>query len=122
MNGRKKMYGKFLIGGVGIGLVNGLFGGGGGMIAVPVMERLLGFGVKETHATAIAVIAPVCAVSALPYLINGCFRTEVFLPTAIGSVLGGIAGAKLMGKFSEKVVDLLFVMIMLAAGLGMLAR
>jgi hypothetical protein len=120
MKERKKIYGKFLLGGTGIGLVNGLFGGGGGMIAVPVLERLLGFEVKQTHATAIAVIAPVCVVSAVPYLWNGCFRGEVVLPTAIGVVAGGALGALLFDKLPVWLVDALFIMVMLVAGMGML--
>ena len=55
-----------------IGIINGLFGGGGGMIAVPVLIGLLGYPQKEAHATAIAVIAPVCAVSAAAYVFAGC--------------------------------------------------
>ena len=48
--------------GMGIGATNALFGGGGGMLAVPAL-KLLGHAEKQAHATAIAVILPVSALS-----------------------------------------------------------
>ncbi len=68
------------------GAVNGLFGGGGGMVAVPLMKNMLGYSEKRSHATAILVIAPICAASAIIYIINGFFSAGVVIPAAIGSV------------------------------------
>ena len=39
-----------------IGLLNGFFGGGGGMVCVPILEKVLNLSSKESHATAISVI------------------------------------------------------------------
>ncbi|MBO7222369.1 MAG: sulfite exporter TauE/SafE family protein, partial [Clostridia bacterium] len=39
--------------GVFIGAVNGLFGAGGGMVAVPVLSIIAGLDAKRAHATAI---------------------------------------------------------------------
>ena len=41
-----------------IGLLNGFFGGGGGMIVVPLFAFLLGLTEKQSHATAIFTINP----------------------------------------------------------------
>ena len=62
---KKNNFFKRLTAGALTGAVNGLFGGGGGMIAVPLLGKMLGYEDKEAHATAIFVIAPVCAASAL---------------------------------------------------------
>ncbi len=102
------------------GIINGLFGGGGGMVAVPLMKNLLGYDEKRAHATAILVIAPVCAASAVTYIINGYFAADVILPAAIGSVAGGLAGAELLDKLPEFWVNAVFLVVMLAAGLRML--
>ena len=59
------------------GAVNGLFGGGGGMVAVPLLKNMLGYDEKNAHATAILIIAPVCAVSAVTYIVNGYFSADV---------------------------------------------
>lgn len=102
------------------GAVNGLFGGGGGMVAVPLLKNMLGFSEKRSHATAILVIAPVCAVSAFVYIFNGYFSAEVVIPAALGSVAGGMVGAFLLDKLPEMLVNLVFVAVMLAAGVRML--
>lgn len=103
-----------------IGAVNGLFGGGGGMVAVPLLKNMLGFEDRRAHATAILIIAPVCAVSALTYVINGYFSAQLVIPTAIGSVIGGIVGAQLLNKLPEKLINAVFVAVMLVAGVRML--
>ena len=107
---------KRIYGGIFIGAANGLFGGGGGMIAVPILERSLGFPQKQAHATAIFIIAPVCAVSAITYIIGGYAQLNVIIPAAIGNVVGGFFGAKLLGKLPQLWVSLAFIAIMLAAG------
>lgn len=102
------------------GAVNGLFGGGGGMVAVPLLKNLLGYSEKKSHATAILVIAPVCAASALVYIIGGYFQANVVIPAALGAVAGGFLGAKLLGVLPEFVVNIIFIAAMLAAGIRML--
>lgn len=102
------------------GAVNGLFGGGGGMVAVPLLRTALGYGDKRAHATAIFVIAPVCAASALVYILNGYFAADVVIPASLGTVAGGILGAFLLDKLPAGIVNALFTAVMLAAGLRML--
>lgn len=102
------------------GAVNGLFGGGGGMVAVPLFKNMLGYSEKLAHATTILVIAPVCAVSALVYIINGYFSAEIVIPAALGSVAGGVAGALLLDKLPVFIVNIVFIAVMFAAGVRML--
>ena len=116
----KNNFFKRLLAGLLTGLVNGLFGGGGGMVAVPLLKNMLGYEDKQSHATAIFVIAPVCAASLITYLVNGYFSAEVILPAAIGSVAGGLVGAELLDKLPEFWVNAVFLAVMLAAGIRML--
>lgn len=102
-----------------LGAVNGLFGGGGGMIAVPLLSNTLNYSQKEAHATAILVILPVCAISAIVYLINGYTDLQVIIPATIGNIVGGLVGAKFLGKISTLWTQIIFVSIMLYAGLRM---
>ena len=111
---------KSSVAGLLTGAVNGLFGGGGGMIAVPLMKNLLGYDEKQSHATAILVIAPVCAASALVYIVSGYFQADIVIPAALGAVAGGFVGAKLLGLLPEFVVNIIFIAVMLAAGIRML--
>lgn len=102
------------------GAVNGIFGGGGGMIAVPLLTKMLGYEEKEAHATAIFIIAPICAASALIYIINGYAALDVIIPAALGTVAGGFVGAYSLSKFSSKTVNYIFLAVMFAAGIRML--
>ena len=107
---------RYAAGGSLTGAANGLFGGGGGMIAVPVLERAAGLPAQRAHATAIAVILPACIVSGIVYLLFGLVPFDIFLPVCIGVVAGGVAGARLLPNVSASSVTFLFAALMLAAG------
>ncbi len=102
------------------GAVNGLFGGGGGMIAVPLLKGMLGYEDKQAHATAIFIIAPVCAASAIVYIINGFAQWDVIIPAAIGSVAGGLAGALFLDRCPKTLINYIFIALMFIAGVRML--
>lgn len=116
----KRNFVKQVSAGLLTGAVNGIFGGGGGMVAVPLLSGMLGYNGKQSHATAIFVIAPVCAASAIIYIINGYAVADVIIPAAIGTVAGGFLGAFFLSEFSSKTVNYVFLAIMLAAGVRML--
>ena len=113
----KKQGKRMLCGGV-VGLANSLFGGGGGMLAVPLLTKG-GMQEKQAHATAILVILPISLFSFILYAIRGFFDTEVLLSTAIGVTFGGLLGAKLLGKLPTKAVNLVFAFLQLAAGISL---
>ena len=115
----KKNVKKAVFGGLGWGAINGLFGGGGGMIAVPMLSGVLGYPQKQAHATAILVILPVCAVSAITYIAHGFVDMQILIPATIGNVAGGLLGGMLLGKLPKFWVNLVFVTVMLAAGIRM---
>ncbi len=107
------------LGGSAIGAINGLLGGGGGMVAVPLLKGC-SYSTKEAHATAIAVILPASVFSGIIYLLHGFVPLNVFLPTALGVSAGGYLGARLLARFSPQKITLLFALVMLAAGVRML--
>lgn len=86
------------IAGSAAGIVNGLFGAGGGMILVPLLTKLTALEDREVFPASISIILPMCFVtltiqardslpwaSAAPYLVG----------SAIGGVLAGIWGKKI---------------------------
>ncbi|MGN1373406.1 MAG: TSUP family transporter [Candidatus Coproplasma sp.] len=115
----KKNYKKTLLSGFGLGAVNGFFGGGGGMIAVPILSGVLDYSDKEAHATAILVIAPVCLISAIIYVLSGFTRADVIIPATIGNVAGGLLGAELLGNIPEIWTDIIFIGVLVVAGIKM---
>lgn len=119
MNYLKKNF-KAVLCGLLTGAVNGLFGGGGGMVVVPLLKNLLGYDEKRAHATAILIIAPVCAASLITYIFGGYFDAGVVIPAALGSVAGGMAGAYYLNKCPKTIINYIFIAVMLAAGIRML--
>lgn len=111
---RKKIIQRILCG-CAVGLANSVFGGGGGMIAVPLLQRT-GLSEKEAHATAILLILPISVFSFLIYAMRGAYDFAVLIPTSLGVTAGGLLGAKLLGKLPTKAVRLTFCALQIAAG------
>lgn len=105
--------------GVAVGAANGLFGGGGGMLAVPLLQKT-GLNGQTAHATAILVILPVSFFSFLLYAFNGFYDFSVLVPTALGVTFGGLLGAKLLKLLPMKIISLVFAFLQAFAGVWML--
>ena len=89
---------KYKIGGALSGLVNGLFGGGGGIPLLFLLTRWAGVEEKKAFATCVAVIFPLCAVSAAVWLLRGGFPLALALPYLAGGLAGGFLGGRLFRK------------------------
>ena len=103
-----------------VGAVNGLFGAGGGMLAVPVLTWVAGLPQKKAHATAIALILPLCAIASVVYAFKGGFDASALPATVAGVVAGSVLGALFLKKISVAALDFLFYGLMLFAGLKMM--
>ena len=114
---RKKWWG--VLGGLGAGVINGLLGAGGGMVVVPLLSAM-GVRGKRSHATALMVIVPLSAVSAVLYLVQGRVGFADALPWLPGSLLGAYLGSRLMPKSATGWLKLLFGGLMLWGGVRLL--
>ena len=76
------------------GLANGFFGGGGGSVLVPLLTRLCGLSQRRAFATSVAVILPLCVLSAGIYLLRGGLDVTAALPYLLGGTVGGWLGGK----------------------------
>lgn len=112
--------GRSIIAGLVTGLCNGLFGAGGGIIAVIALERLCGLEPKNAHATALSIMLPCSIVSIIIYYLNGSIDWKPLPYVAPALFAGSILGAKLLGKISVKWLNRLFSLLMLAAAVRML--
>ena len=102
-----------------IGLINGFFGGGGGMICVPVLEKYLGLDNKKAHATTLCVILPLSIVSSFVYIHNNDINFLNLIYVTLGAIVGGILGAIFFNKLNSKIIRIIFAIIMLLAGIKM---
>ncbi|MBR7110457.1 MAG: sulfite exporter TauE/SafE family protein [Clostridia bacterium] len=110
----------FVIGGVLVGFLSGFFGGGGGMLVVPLLTYLGKLEEKESHATAIAVILPLTVVSGVVYVLKGAYDLQVGIPVGIGFVVGGIIGSFVLKKLNGKVLCVIFTLVMIAGGIKLI--
>lgn len=89
------------IAGAAAGAVTGLFGGGGGMVLIPLMTFLTDLKDKELFACSIGVILPICLTS-LALSGGGDLSWSTSLPWLIGSALGGILAGTLGRRIPAK--------------------
>ena len=97
-----KKHFKELIIGFFTGILNGLFGAGGGSVLVPLSEKFLKIEEHSAHATAIPVILIMSIVSSILYIRRGFFDFNLWLFVSIGGLLGGFLGAKFLKKVPTK--------------------
>lgn len=116
---KKSQIGKkimlLLLGGM-IGFINGFFGGGGGMICVPTLEKALKLDNKRAHATAIAVIFPLSLISCAIYIFKGSIQSLPLLTVGLGVLAGGIAGSISLKYIPSKVLRIIFAITMFVGG------
>ena len=107
--------------GAAVGIINGLLGAGGGMLAVPILKKL-GLDQKHAHATSIAVIFPLSALSAAAYLMRGDVAFSDAGVYLIPGAAGAIIGAWLLGKIPNKWLKRIFGIFMIWAGVRLLMK
>ena len=103
--------------GMAAGLLNGFFGGGGGVVLVPLLTRRCGLTQRRAFATSVAIILPLCALSALLYYWQGQLDLAAALPYLLGGLLGGSVGGMVFGKISPKWLRRLFALLLVWGGL-----
>jgi uncharacterized membrane protein YfcA len=102
------------------GILNGMFGSGGGTVAVPAMVLLLGEEEHKAHATAISIVLPLTVFSAYFYVRHNFIDWPMTCKVVLGGLVGGLIGAWLLGKCPAKILRKVFGIFMIAAGVRML--
>lgn len=121
--------------GFGAGLCNGLLGAAGGILFVAILPRLCPPAVlyppavplgehhdrRDILSAAMAVMIPVSVLSSVFYALGGV-RPDWGLVTALipPAVLGGLIGAKLLGRLPENLLRKLFAALVVISGVRML--
>jgi Predicted permeases len=103
------------------GLLNGFLGAGGGMVVVPMLEKN-GLKPSEAHATSIAVIVPLCVLSAGLYMYSKSLNFADALPYLPAGLVGAFLGAKALPKIPDGLLRRIFGAFMLYAAFRLLWR
>lgn len=107
----------FALAGGAAGLVNGFFGGGGGMILVPLLAGKCELEQQRAFATSVAIIAPLCALSAVIYWFRGSLDLSLALPYLLGGVAGGLIGGKVFKKLNMTWLRRFFALLVIYGGM-----
>ena len=107
--------------GLASGLLNGLFGAGGGMVAVPMLHSA-GLPAQKAHATSIAIIFPLSAVSAFLYSQSGNLPWKDALSYLPGGIAGCLAGSFLLPRINSLWLHRIFGALVLFSAVRLLLR
>lgn len=111
---------KLLAIGLTTGLVNGLFGSGGGTIIVPALVFIIGLNDYKAHATAISIILPLSIISTIIYFINGIIPFKIFLLVMSGGLVGSFIGAKTLDKIPIHILRKIFGSMIIYSAIRMI--
>lgn len=102
------------------GFISGFFASGGGLILIPAFIGLLKIQPKTARATATCCILPMTIASAIFYYQNDYINWKIGIMCAIGGIVGGFIGAKLLNKISDKYLKLIFIIFLIYMSIRLL--
>lgn len=112
---------KNILLGIATGAVNILIGSCGGIVAVESLKRN-GLNQTKSHATAIAVILPLSLISAIGYIAKGEVRLSDSYVYLVPGLVGSVIGSMLLPKIPQKILNKVFSVFMIYAGVRMLIK
>lgn len=95
------------------GALGGLFGVGGGLIFVPALVLLFGFGQVEAEATSLLAIIPVVVAGTWRQHLYGNVRWRAALVVGLSAVAGVEVGVLTAKSLGEETLQRLFALLLL---------
>ena len=102
------------------GIISGLFASGGGLILVPAFVYIIKMSEEKARATSILSILPMVIVSSIFYFKFDNIDWWLALKCAVGVLIGGAIGAKLLKKISPKILKLMFIIFLTYSAIRLL--
>jgi uncharacterized membrane protein YfcA len=109
-----------LVLGVAVGILLGLLGGGGSILAVPVLVYALGMDLSEAIPTSLLVIGVASATGAIPKVRAKLVEWRLAAIFAATGIVGTLVGSALGRHLPEPAVMIGFAIVMIIAGARML--
>lgn len=112
--------------GAAAGFLNGLLGAGGGILLVYALTAMnpdrSPDAVRNNFAATVAAVLPVTLLSTVLYAADGRMDFSAVTPLVLPAILGGTAGAFLLGRINTTLLKKLFALLVIWSGLYMLLR
>ena len=109
----------YLIGSIG-GLLGGLFGSGSGLVILPAIIKFLKVDEYSARGTTLITVLFIVISSAFFYYKNNYFNLELGIYTAIGGIVGGLLGAKLMKNIPKFWLSIMFEIFIIIIAIMMI--
>ncbi len=105
-----------------VGIISSLLGVAGGELIIPALILVFGLGVKEAGTASLLISSATILVGLFRYWKQGRYHdhhdvTEMVIPMGIGSVIGSIAGAAMIGLVSAQLLKGLLGCILILSSL-----
>lgn len=107
---------KVVVAGLGLGVMTGLFGVGGGFLAVPVMALVLDLPTPVAIGTSLVVIAVNASAGLVAHLGLGPIDVPVAVAFAAGGLLGALGGQCLASRLSSGALGRAFAVFVMVVG------
>ncbi len=112
---------QYLFLGLAAGVLNGLFGAGGGVAVVPLLEKT-GMEPQKAHATSISIILPLSVLSGIFYFFSGHIKlTEAVAYLPLGLV-GALLGSYLLKRIPNDLLRRIFGGIVILSAIRILTK
>jgi len=105
--------------GSGAGMLGGLFGVGGAVIATPILTSVFGTSQVVAQGLSLALAAPSTGVTLVTYAMHGHVNWALALPLAIGGLLSISWGVRLAHALPEPLLRMLFTAFLLACAVAL---
>lgn len=103
----------FIVAGAIAGTITGLFGGGGGMLLIPLLSIFTNLDDSAIFPSSVTTILPICITSLLLQFGQGPVPIKeilMYLPgSAVGGILAGIWGKKIPMRWLHRLLGLLIL-------------
>lgn len=108
--------------GVLVGVFSALFGVGGGLLMVPFMVLVLGFGQHVAEGTSLLVIIPTALAGVLAHRRHGYVSFPHGLILGIGGIVGALLGAQIALELGGDALQSLFGGFVVLVGVRLVAK
>ncbi|MFN8377833.1 MAG: sulfite exporter TauE/SafE family protein [Anaerolineae bacterium] len=103
--------------GLAAGVLSGMFGIGGGVVIVPVLVTLFGFGLQEAVGTSLAaLLMPVGIFAAIAYYRAGKLKIAIAIWVALGLALGATLSAQIAIGLDKEVIQKAYAVFLIFVG------
>jgi uncharacterized membrane protein YfcA len=103
-----------VLGGMGMfvaGLAAGMLGIGAGAFKVTVQENILKMPSKVSSTTSNLIIGMTALAGTSVYLLSGLLNITLMTPMAVGTTIGALIGGRVLNRFTERTLEILFFLV-----------